>query len=170
MICKKDTGFQYLVFFCVMNLFFVSLSFAESNISIKGDSLKGKPVTSAQASKPIISNEQLTQCLEKIKLANQTAYELEEQSDNLERLKNYLEGLKQKLESARTHLDWHSQDSVNEYNEMKKRLTELSQNYSSEAENYNYLVEQHKADNEALKIECDDKRYFENKTTPVFPQ
>lgn len=186
----KAISLQCLIFFCAMTLLPVSVSFAEDDIILKGSSLKESTLkettlkestlkettlkeektTSEQASQPIISSEQLTQCLEKIELANQTANKLDEQAGELEHLKNNLDELKQELESKRMHLDLHSEVSVNEFNQMKKRLTLLTQNYSSEAENYNHSVEQHKADNEALKAECGDKRYFENKTTPVLSQ
>ena len=167
MVGNKNTRFQCLFVFSVMNLLFVlvSTSYANENVSFKGE----KTIID-NGSKPIITNEQISQCIDMTKQADKAVNELKEKANEVEALKNDYEQLKMDLQSKRAQLDWHNQDSVDEFNQMTKKQHLSFQDYRRNVENYNLSVEHYKTRIETLKSECDGKQYDNEKATTVLSQ
>ena len=167
MYFKKTFSIQSVSFFCALNFSLFSLSFAADvipeSVSPKGNDVASDQ-TSESTSESMLSNDQLAQCREKIKQVDHMETKLNERLRLLESLKINRDKLKQSLEEKRVHIDWQSEDSVNEYNQMNQKFNRLLQDYSSDVENYNSSVKQHKNSFQALKEECGNKHYYQNKT------
>ncbi len=136
--------------------------FAEENVI----AITGKQAES-QSSDPILSNAELSQCLKEMNIINQTAKSLRDESDQIDILKNELVGVQQNLDIQRKNLDWHSQESVNEYNRINNKLKTYAKNYTSAVDLYNQEVRLYKTTVNRLKKECGNKRYQQNKTAPL---
>ncbi|MCU7938953.1 MAG: hypothetical protein KZQ64_06130 [gamma proteobacterium symbiont of Bathyaustriella thionipta] len=138
---------MYLAIICLINLFVISLSYAEEK-------------STSQTSSEILTSSELSQCQDKTRLLAQTATQLNQYSNQFETQKNEISQLKEDRKQAYSELDFHSQADVDNYNQLNKQLKQLSQMYLSDVESYNAAVERYKADIKQHIIECDDKKYF----------
>ena len=167
MYYKKTFSIQSVSFFCALYFSLFSLSFAADvipqSVSPKGENVASEPM-SESISESMLSNDQLARCREKIKQVDQMETELNERLRSLESLKINRDKLKQSLEEKRVHVDWQSEASVNEYNQMNQKFNHLIQDYSTDVENYNSSVKQYKNIFQAIKEECGNKHYYQNKT------
>jgi len=144
---KNNAGFNFLYFACLLNLLVISSSYAE----VKSGS---------QLSNAILTESELSQCHDRTKLLAQTAEQLKERLKQLKTLQNNISKLEQDREQGYQEVDFHSQISVDKYNQINKQIKQLSQEYTQDAEHFNKAVKQYNADIDHHVAECDDKKYF----------
>ena len=136
--------------------------FAEENII----AITGKQAES-QSSDPILSNAELSQCLKEMDIINQTAKNLHADSEQISILKSELVNVQQDLDIQRKNLDWHSQESVDEYNRINNKLKTYAKKYTSAVDLYNQEVRLYQTTVNRLKKDCGNKRYQQNKSAPL---
>lgn len=105
--------------------------------------------------------EQYQQCQARSQQSNQQALQLQEQQAELEKMKKQKAELTEQRENLRQTLDLHKLQSVDQYNAVNKKLTDIVNIYESEAKAYNQAVADYKQGISALKQECDDRPYIE---------
>lgn len=154
MNCKMNNWFCFLSISFVTNFFLVSLIFAQETIFFKEEHL----LSEHQKTLPILSRQQHLKCLEKIKLAEKNTKQLNKQKNMIDNNKKYLDEIKYKLEAKKNTLDLHSPESVLAYNQLNKKLKQLSIDYNLDAEYYNNAVKQYHSEIIMLKNECNNKR------------
>lgn len=137
-------------------------SFAEENVIL----MKGKQAES-QSSDPLLSSTDLSQCLKEMDMINQKAKNLRNESEQIDKLKNGLINVQQDLDIQRDNLDWHSQESVNDYNRINNKLKTYAKNYISAVDLYNQEVKLYRTTVNRLKKDCGNKRYQQNKSAPI---
>ncbi len=155
MDCKINSWFCFLSISFVTNFFLVSLIVAQETIFLKKESL----LSEHQKTLPILSRQQLSKCIEKTKLAEKNIKQLNKQENMMGNNIKNINKLKYKLEAKKNTLDLHSSESVLAYNQLNKKLKQLSIDYNLDAEYYNNAVKQYHSEILTLKNECDNKRF-----------
>jgi hypothetical protein len=107
---------------------------------------------------PIISRPQFLKCFENSKLVSLEIKQLNKQKTLMGDKKNSIEELKNELELKGDTLDFHSSDSVLAYNQLSKKLHQLSQDYNTNAKLYNDAVKKNHDEIMILKNQCNNKR------------
>lgn len=115
--------------------------------------------TSLPVPDKILTQSELSQCYEKEKLLAQTATQLKERSNQLKTQKSDMNKLALDRKLLYTRIDFHSQNSVVQYNRINQQLNQLSQTYIKDIKSFNNDVKQYQADSSQLISECDNKSY-----------
>ncbi|WP_198265252.1 hypothetical protein [sulfur-oxidizing endosymbiont of Gigantopelta aegis] len=113
----------------------------------------------AQNSANILTQDELAQCLQRSSELAQRSVQLKKQATELQALVDKIEQMELKREDI--PVDFHSQQSVNDYNQLNSDIEEFEQQYQNKAQTFNQQVKQYKKDAEQLKNECDNKKYYQ---------
>jgi len=135
----------------------LSFIFLLSCLSLSSGNAEEK--TSPPVPDTILTQSELSQCYEKEKLLAQTAAQLKERANQLKTQKSDMNKLALDRKLLYTRIDFHSQNSVVQYNRINKQLNQLSQTYITDIKSFNNNVKQYQADSSQLINECDNKPY-----------
>jgi DNA repair ATPase RecN len=142
--------FTSIIFIFLTSLFSVTLSHAETT-------------STNQNSSEILTQSELSQCSERSKHLVQTATQLKGHASQLKSQKDEMNQLAQDRSKEYADLDFQSPASVDEYNQVNKRLNHLTQTYSPDVKIFNEAVKQYKIDISQLKNDCNNKHYYPGK-------
>ena len=107
----------------------------------------------------ILTQSELSQCYENEKMLAQTVAQLKERASQLKAQKSDMSKLALDRKLLYTRIDFHSQNSVIQYNRINQQLNQLSQTYITDIKSFNNDVKQYQTDSSQLISECDNKPY-----------
>lgn len=116
----------------------------------------------SQSTGPVLTGQDLRQCIKKRKELERLEEELDRNEKNLNRLEAEAFQLNDKINNTRPTVDRYDQNAVNNFNEMIYEHRSVGKSLHSKTQEYNSKILQHRETAHAYNTKCTGRPYDEN--------
>lgn len=114
------------------------------------------------SSLPILTKEQLRQCLAEQERIRKESAELAQAQEQMDKNRADIERLGKELEADKAKVDTSDEAAVNAYNDRVRQRGKLIEDFKAAAPGFNQRVDKLGADRQAYASSCADRRFFED--------